>query len=165
MTVDDTYQQRLILALRLKDVPGERIGEIVAEVESHVAETGEDPNDAFGPPRQYAASLGDEHRPPPRWFTAVSIIGSAVDGWLLTQGLLGVLLGKTYLGVSGWVWIVAGLVIGVPGGVSVWRRSSRVRDPRTGEDLVRFSPGGLVVLLGLPVVVVLIAFALITILG
>jgi len=165
MSVDDTYQQRLILALRLKDVPGERIGEIVAEVESHVAETGEDPNDAFGSPREYAASLDAEHRPPPRWFTAVSVTCSAVAGWLLTQGLLGLLLGQTYLGASGWVWIAAGLVIGVPGGLSVWRRSSRVRDPRTGEDLVPFSPGGLAVLLGLPVVVVLIAFALITILG
>jgi hypothetical protein len=165
MSVDDTYQQQLILALRLKDVPGERIGEIVAEVESHVAETGEDPNEAFGSPRHYAASLGDEHRPPPRWFTVLSIGGSAVAGWLVTQGILAVLLGRTHMGASGWVWIGMGLVIGVPGAVSVWRRSSRVRDPRTGEDLVGFSPGGLVVLLGLPVVVVLVAFALIKILG
>lgn len=35
------YRQSLILALRMKEVPGDRIGEIVAEVESHVAPTPE----------------------------------------------------------------------------------------------------------------------------
>lgn len=33
----------------MRVVPGDRIGEIVAEVDSHVAETGEEPDDAFGP--------------------------------------------------------------------------------------------------------------------
>ncbi|MGY1837325.1 hypothetical protein ACI79P_19730 [Blastococcus sp. SYSU DS0510] len=31
----------LLLRLRLRDVPGTRIGEVLAEVQSHVAETGE----------------------------------------------------------------------------------------------------------------------------
>ncbi|GAA1727306.1 HAAS signaling domain-containing protein [Aeromicrobium alkaliterrae] len=168
MTTDDTrsdYQQRLILALRLKDVPGDRIGEIVAEVESHVAETGEDPVDAFGSPRQYAASLTAEHRPDPKWFTAVSLVGSGLAGWLVAQGGLAVLLGESYWGQSGWLWLALGLAIGVPGGISVWRRSTRVRDPRTGADLEPFSPGGLVVLIGSPIVVVLLAFAAIRIFG
>lgn len=163
MTTHDSYQQRLILALRLKDVPGDRIGEIVAEVESHVAETGEDPTEAFGTPRRYAASLTDEHQPAPWWWTAVTVISSAVAGWLVAQGVLALLLGESVYGRSGWLWIALGLVIGIPGGVSVWRRSTRVRDPRNGSDLVPFSPGGLLMLIGGPIFLVLAAFAAIRI--
>ncbi len=168
MSTDETstdYSQRLVLALRLKDVPGDRIGEIVAEVESHVAETGEDPVESFGTPRQYAASLTAEHRPAPWWFTTLSLVGSGVAGWLIAQGGLAVLLGEQYWGRSGWVWLGLGLAIGIPGGISVWRRSTRVRDPRTGTDLVPFSPGGLVVLIGSPILLVLLAFAAIQIFG
>ena len=56
MTPDD-YRSRLLLALRLHDIPGPRIAEALAEVDSHVAETGEDPADAFGSPRDYARQL------------------------------------------------------------------------------------------------------------
>ena len=54
----ETHRRELVQALRLHDVPPERIGEIVAEVESHVADTGEDPREAFGPARDYAAGHG-----------------------------------------------------------------------------------------------------------
>lgn len=49
-----TYESRLILSLRMLDVPGDKIGQIVAEVQAHVAETGEDPEAAFGAPDEYA---------------------------------------------------------------------------------------------------------------
>ncbi|MGJ9414182.1 HAAS signaling domain-containing protein [Aeromicrobium sp. CF4.19] len=168
MTVDDTlltYRQNLVLALRLKDVPGDRIGEIVAEVESHVTETGEDPVEAFGTPKQYAASLTDEHRPGPWWQTLISLVSSAVAGWFLAQGALALLLGEQHWGQSGWVWVVAGIVVGIPGGLSVWRRSSRVRDPRGGSDLVPSSVSGLALLIGAPIALVLVAFAAIRLLG
>lgn len=58
MSVSDqavaAYRDKLLVALRLREVPGDRIGEVLAEVEAHVAETGEDPTEAFGPPRRYA---------------------------------------------------------------------------------------------------------------
>jgi hypothetical protein len=60
-----TYRRELILALRMRELPGDRIGEIVAEVESHVADTGEDPHEAFGPAREYAAHVSG--RPRARW--------------------------------------------------------------------------------------------------
>lgn len=168
MTTRDTsseYTQRLILALRLKDVPGDRIGEIVAEVESHVTDTGEDPVEAFGTPRAYAASLIDEHRPDPWWVTTLSIVTSAAAGWLLAQGTLALLFGSDYAGQPGWVWLGLGLVVGIPGAISVWRRSSRVRDPRTGADLVPFSPGGVLVLHGFPVLFALLAYVMLRIIG
>lgn len=48
------YLDNLTIQLRLLDVPGDRIGQILAEVETHVADTGLDPVDAFGEPGEYA---------------------------------------------------------------------------------------------------------------
>jgi len=53
----ETYSNELLLALRLRDVPGPRIAEALAEVQSHVSETGEEALEAFGPPRVYADEL------------------------------------------------------------------------------------------------------------
>lgn len=52
-----------ILELRLRDVPGARIGDHLAEVESHCIETGTDPEDAFGDAREYAQEVGDADEP------------------------------------------------------------------------------------------------------
>lgn len=50
----DTYVNRLVVALRMRDVPGERIGQVIAEVEAHIAESREAPIEAFGPAEEYA---------------------------------------------------------------------------------------------------------------
>lgn len=52
-----------ILELRLRDVPGARIGDRLAEVESHCIETGTDPEEAFGDAREYAREVGDADEP------------------------------------------------------------------------------------------------------
>ncbi|QUH04952.1 hypothetical protein HUO13_32955 [Saccharopolyspora erythraea] len=57
MTLDKKYRDELMLALRLHDISGRRVGEVLAEVETHVAETGENPAEAFGSPREYAAQV------------------------------------------------------------------------------------------------------------
>jgi hypothetical protein len=54
------YTKALTVQLRLRDVPGSEIGQIVAEVESHVRETGEDPVEAFGQPGSYSAQFAVE---------------------------------------------------------------------------------------------------------
>lgn len=51
------WRQDLVLALRLRDVPGVRIGEVLAEVEAHCADSGQGPGEAFGDPDAYAAEL------------------------------------------------------------------------------------------------------------
>lgn len=159
------YRSALMTALRLNDVPSERIGEIVAEVESHVADTGEDPVEAFGPAREYAASLTAEHRRPPRWQTAATIACGALAGWFLAQGVLALLLAERYLGAEGWVWVLVGLVVAIPGVLQVRRRSRLVRDPRTGAELgptPRWAP---VTLVAIPIGIVLVAYTAIRLLS
>lgn len=153
------YRQSLILALRLKDVPGDRIGEVVAEVESHVADTGQDPNDAFGSARAYAALLATGQRREPWWrLIVLTALPAGIAGWFLAQGALALLLNETYLGQTGWLSLVLGLVIGIPVGFSLHRRSTRVRDPRTGADMVPMSRWGLTVLVGVPLALIVVAW-------
>ncbi|MEV4731731.1 hypothetical protein [Saccharopolyspora sp. NPDC049426] len=59
----DKYTDDLHKALRFHEVSGERVGEVLAEVEAHVAETGEDPVDAFGKPRDYARQVAAQLDP------------------------------------------------------------------------------------------------------
>ncbi|MFC7341399.1 HAAS signaling domain-containing protein [Saccharopolyspora griseoalba] len=63
MTLDNNYRQDLLVALRLHEISGERVGEVIAEVEAHVAETGEDPVQAFGAPREYARQVAAQLDP------------------------------------------------------------------------------------------------------
>ncbi|WP_146185017.1 hypothetical protein [Agromyces badenianii] len=88
-----------VLELRLRDVPGPVIGERLAEVEGHCAETGESPSEAFGNPTEYAARL-DQDSDPDRisgvWVVATAgaaqvlamLIGtSAVPAWVHDEPL------------------------------------------------------------------------------
>ncbi|PPK97988.1 hypothetical protein CLV92_102139 [Kineococcus xinjiangensis] len=53
----ERYCEDLVVALRMRDVSGRRIGEILAEIRDHLRTSGEDPAEAFGTPQQYAADL------------------------------------------------------------------------------------------------------------
>ena len=53
----ESYLAQLTLELRRRDVPGPRIGEVIAEIEAHVAESGEPPTEAFGAPPAYAETV------------------------------------------------------------------------------------------------------------
>jgi hypothetical protein len=68
--------------LRLLDVPGERIGQILAEVETHVADTGLDSVDAFGEPGEYAATYAVAANSP--------IAQGGSRHWLRDLGIAGV---------------------------------------------------------------------------
>jgi hypothetical protein len=137
MTADlTTYRRDLILALRLREVPGHRIGEIVAEVESHVADTGEDPVEAFGRPREYAAGLTSEHgRRHPLLLIFLAATGGA-SGWLIASGVFGLVSGRLVGPVPAWAALLGGAALAVPTALIATRGSQRVLDPRTGEDLV-----------------------------
>ena len=112
-TTTRRYTQSLTTWLQLREVDGQRIGEIVAEVEAHVAESGEDPETAFGPARRYAEQFGT---PPQRWGSGrrgllVAAV-SGLGGWLLADGFSTLALGGgTTLGLPGWLALVLGLAL------------------------------------------------------
>lgn len=54
---DKTWRDSFIIELRLLDVPGDRIGDELMTVETHVGESGESAPEAFGDPRAYARAL------------------------------------------------------------------------------------------------------------
>ncbi|WP_448611009.1 hypothetical protein [Geodermatophilus sp. URMC 60] len=125
-TSTDTYRRELVQALRAGNVPPERIGEIVAE-ESHVADTGEDPREAFGPARDYAAGF---RRTRSRWFVAALVsptLPGALCGFLIVVGMIGLVDGEPALGLPAWVVLTAGLVLWIPVLVAVLRGSVPVR--------------------------------------
>jgi hypothetical protein len=143
----DSYRQALLVALRLRDVPGVRIADALAEVDSHVAESGEDPEEAFGPPGEYATRIADTLAPErPRgllaavkealftWTTWAAMIG----GFLLADGMFNLGFGAdAVLGLPAPLAVALGVVL--LGAVAVRFRFGEqdlVIDPRTGEDLV-----------------------------
>jgi len=84
------YLDELRERLFVYGAPEPRSAEIVAEVESHLVESGEDPVEAFGLPDRYAANvlLGGRIRPA-RWLPpAVAGLGGALTGLAATAPLL-----------------------------------------------------------------------------
>ena len=90
----DSYIDQLTLELRRRDVPGTRIGEVIAEVEAHVAESGDRAAEAFGPPSEYAQRVSDTLRPPPaeadqpRWLRYARLYAVGIGAFLLAQSIL-----------------------------------------------------------------------------
>lgn len=107
-----SYVRDLTIWLQLRDVHGVRIGQIVAEVESHVAESGEPAEVAFGPARTYARQFG---QPRDRWrvspATMATTVAAAGGGWLLAEGFFHLLIGERYAGVPAWVVALGGAVV------------------------------------------------------
>lgn len=131
------YREVLVMALRTREVPGTRIGEIVAEVESHVAETGEDPNLAFGPPQKYAEQFDGLGTSFGVRGVLAALLGGAA-GLALAEGVSELRDGGAFYGTSvpGWVGILLGIALAaliVP--VVPRRRRERVIDPRTGQEI------------------------------
>jgi hypothetical protein len=165
----------LLLRLRLQEVPGTRIGEVLAEVQSHVAETGEHPQAAFGTPKAYAAEIVAALGIVPAgtwatlrhgltWRDAVVTIAVGLAAFALADGLWSLGAGTTSLfGRPAWaVCSVGALVLTACTArfVITARREPAgdpVLDPRTGADMTPFSAWRLAVLAGLPVVFLALA--------
>lgn len=87
------YTEALKTQLRLRDILGAVIGEIVAEVESHVRETGEDPVEAFGQPGNYSTQFASGRRPGADrgWSTLASVVvtaGTLAGSVMFVEGVL-----------------------------------------------------------------------------
>lgn len=135
-SVDPAWVEAFVVEQRLLDVPGDRIGDALAVVESHVRDSGESAQEAFGEPVAYARSVATpgSSRPLGGRFVAAMVLGvvgmlaanSAFASWLahervtLTAGglvtllLLGLALatllvapGTTLRAVIGRWWMAA----------------------------------------------------------
>lgn len=143
----EQYLADLTYELRLLDIPGVEIGNILTETESHLAEAGGTPEDIFGSPRSYAhelakargAQIGPE-RPsrgalldlvrsmrPWDWGIAAVALGLSVLGAMfLWRGVGAVLAGlPTWTGLPAWAEIVIGVALLATW--SLWARS--LEDP------------------------------------
>jgi hypothetical protein len=107
------YLQMLLRSLREEGVPGERIGELVAEVASHLEDGGDDPVAEFGRPAELAADLAGREKRLPRVLRAMPIrvlsivaamMGAASilesirsDPARISSGTLGLVIGQALL--------------------------------------------------------------------
>ena len=133
MTALEKYTQQLTLRLRMLDVPGEVIADAVAQVESHIADTGEDPVEAFGTVSQYAAAFTPARTPVRRWWSyALTIFIGLVLGAILAIGIVGLALGDDLAWeMKPWILVVTGLVgIVVFFSAIIGYQLRRMRDPR-----------------------------------
>jgi hypothetical protein len=141
----ETYRQELLVALRLRDVPGPQIAEALAEVDSHVAESGESPVEAFGPAPAYAAQLAGALDPtrPTGWRAVVramltwTVPLAMAGGYLAADGAFALGVGEdAVLGLPAAVSLVLGvLLLAVVGSMTRTREQDRVVDPRSGREV------------------------------
>lgn len=125
-TVTETrdWNDRFVLRLRGIGVPGPQIADALKTVETHCADTGESPQEAFGDPAEYAESLGF----PPRLelgsalWALPAFLGTSVT----INGLTDVLRGES---TSITVWDLAMWGVVVAFGVLVAVALTRLRSP------------------------------------
>lgn len=91
ITVDpattDGWLNRFAAELRLRGADGAQTGEALAEVEAHVADSGQTPQEAFGDPRAYAESVLPRERALDRR-PVIGAILVGVAGYLGAGGVL-----------------------------------------------------------------------------
>lgn len=107
LSLIDPWREAFVIELRLRAVAGRHIGDLLAEVDAHCAESGEDPLTAFGEPREYAAVMaGAQSRPSlatpwPELVGQVARGGASIAGGaLLLAGLAGLVHGGGRASVS-----------------------------------------------------------------
>lgn len=152
-TISPGWRDELVLALRMRDVPGARIGEILAEVDEICADSGLDAVAAFGDPAAYAESLtaGAGHART-RWRDDLRTTGRTLVGFLGLVVVMACLVddGPDLVITVGWL---LGLAVVLVGSVLTVRVLGSVSAPRwrpmVAGALVIAGTLGAVVALGL----------------
>ena len=89
-TPETEYAAELREILELRDVPAAAVTRIVRDVQSHVAESGQDPVVAFGSPSQYADNFAPKSRMARFWALVIASVLLASGGTLvLISGVFG----------------------------------------------------------------------------
>ncbi|WP_262105927.1 hypothetical protein [Arthrobacter sp. Marseille-P9274] len=87
------WLDQLVLELRLRNVPGATIGDAVATVRGHLADTGETPHQAFGEPADYARDLGLDQAAPAGFGVLIAVNLLGLLGLLILVDAAGPLAG------------------------------------------------------------------------
>jgi hypothetical protein len=87
----DEWRDAFVTGLRLRGVPGRQIGEALAEVDAHCADSGQAPGEVFGDPAGYAAARSRAGGPGSR--KRISVRPAAFQAGAVVAGVLGLLSG------------------------------------------------------------------------
>lgn len=124
-----TYLAQLARALQMEGVEGHRSGEFIAEIDSHLAETGVDPVEEFGTPYELAAELAvrpGARRPgwvPPLWLMwLLSAVASMIAVVAVDAVMLGWEDGQVPIRARGIVWIAVFMASSLSFGYFATRR-------------------------------------------
>jgi hypothetical protein len=110
----DPWRDTLIAELRLREVPGDRIGEVLAEVDTYCADSRQTPAEAFGDPITYAQSVIDVHAPVRRPADRVRrVLLTTAQAFASLAGIFGLLNGVDGLVHGGPAEVTAGQLAGV----------------------------------------------------
>lgn len=111
-TPQEEYAAELTEILELRGVPAAAAAQIVREVQSHIADSGEDPVAVFGTPSQYADNFTPKFRMTRLWMLIISsVILTAGGGYVLISGVFGLQSTAHELwGLPPWMRIAVGAV-------------------------------------------------------
>lgn len=88
--VDPRWVDAFVLEARLRDVPGERIGDALAEVDAHCRDSGEPAGEAFGDPGAYARAVAETYPTPrPAWLPHLAPLVVEIAGMVVVITAVG----------------------------------------------------------------------------
>lgn len=103
----DEWREAFVAELRLRDVAGPHIGEALAEVDAHCADSGQAPDEAFGDPIRYARTRAASAAPETRQRRWARLLPATLSAFATVAGV--------HCLVSG----VEGLARGTPGALTI----------------------------------------------
>lgn len=109
----DAYLDDLHTALELRDASEDQTAGIVRQTRSHLIDTGEDPYDAFGDPRDYAKQYAPRSTAVRFWALIIgSVVLATSGGWLLTNSIVSLVGENSILwGLDPLVGIIVGSLL------------------------------------------------------
>lgn len=128
----EKYTSELVMELREHEVGGKIIGDAVAQVESHSAESGAEPSAEFGTPQEFAGELARGRTKKIGWpLYVASAILTLGGGVLLLRGIFGVIQDREILwGIPPLVGIIVGTLAILAWILVMIVAADPIRDPR-----------------------------------
>lgn len=158
---DKQWLDEMIIELRLREISGTAIGDAVAAVETHCAESGERPAEAFGDPREYARAL---HFTPSQlsdtsaqgWAKVLAPIAAGLVAVNLVPGIVRAIFDGSTVAIS-WGDLAALAVLALVVGLSIRYLHALLHNKVAG---ILFFGGAVAAMAMLPILIQTVAFTL-----